>query len=68
MANYLDVQYPMDLFYNISKGDYLGGERRRFGFGMSLGYSSPLGPISFSVAKDTKNPKWLTNVNLGFWF
>jgi outer membrane translocation and assembly module TamA len=58
----------MELFYNITVDDYLGGERRRIGFGLSFGYNSPLGPISFSLAKDTKNSKLHTNLNMGFWF
>lgn len=66
--NYLDVQYPMEILYPITVNDYLGGERRRFGYGMSLGYNSPLGPISFSMAWDTKSSKAHTNINVGFWF
>lgn len=68
IANYMDVQYPMELFCDITVDDYLGGERRRIGFGLSFGYNSPLGPISFSLAKDTKNPKLYTNLTMGFWF
>lgn len=68
MANYVDVQYPMELFYDITLDDYLGGERRRLGYGISFGYNSPFGPISFSMAKDTKEPKLRTNLNMGFWF
>ncbi|MCK5207722.1 MAG: patatin-like phospholipase family protein [Cyclobacteriaceae bacterium] len=68
IANYMDVQYPMELFYDITVDDFLGGERRRIGFGLSIGYNSPLGPISFSLAKDTKNTKVHTNFNVGFWF
>ena len=68
IVNYLDVQYPMEFFYDIQVGDYLGGERRRFGFGLSFAYNSPVGPISFSMAKDTKYSKVLTNLNMGFWF
>ncbi len=68
IANYMDVQYPMEFFYDINVDDYLGGERRRLGFGLSFGYNSPVGPMSFSLAKDTKNPKIFTNLNIGFWF
>ncbi len=69
IGNYIDVQYPMELlFSDIKVDDYLGGERRRIGFGLSFGYNSPIGPLSFSMAKDTKNTKLHTNVNVGFWF
>ncbi len=67
LGNYLDVQYPMEIFYNIQVDNYLGGEKRRFGYGLSFGYNSPLGPITFSMAKDTKYSKTLTNINVGFW-
>jgi outer membrane protein assembly factor BamA len=68
MGNYVDVQYPMEFFYDIQVGDYLGGEMRRLGYGLSVGYNSPFGPISFSAAKDSQNSKIYTNFNLGFWF
>ncbi|MCG8305982.1 MAG: patatin-like phospholipase family protein [Cytophagales bacterium] len=68
ILNYVDVQYPMELIYPINVDNYLGGETRRIGYGLSLGYNSPLGPISFSLAKDTKSSKTLTNFNVGFWF
>ncbi len=68
MANYVDVQYPMEFFYDITLDDYLGGLRRRLGYGISLGYNSPFGPISFSMAKDSKESKLRTNLNMGFWF
>jgi NTE family protein len=67
LGNYLDVQYPMELLYDIQVDNYLGGEKRRIGYGLSLGYNSPLGPITFSIAKDTKYSKTLTNINFGFW-
>ena len=66
--NYMDVQYPMELIYPITVNDYLGGYKRRIGYGMSLGYNSPLGPISFSMAWDSKRSKTHTNINVGFWF
>ena len=68
LVNYLDVQYPMEFFYNIQVDNYLGGEKRRIGYGVSIGYNSPLGPIAFSMAKDTKFSKIQTNLSLGFWF
>jgi len=66
--NYIDVQYPMEIIYPITVDNYLGGEKRRIGYGLSFGYNSPLGPISFSMAWDSKNSKTHTNINIGFWF
>jgi NTE family protein len=68
IANYIDVQYPMELFYGITVGDYLDGEKRRFGYGFSLGYNSFLGPISFSLARDSGSSENQMNLNIGFWF
>lgn len=65
--NYVDVQYPMEIIYPINVDNYLGGEKRRIGYGMSLGYNSPLGPISFSMAWDSKLSKTQTNINIGYW-
>ena len=68
LVNYIDVQYPMEIIYPITVDDYLAGERRRIGYGLSFGYNSPLGPLSFSMAWDSKLPKTHTNINIGFWF
>ena len=68
IANYIDVEYPMKAFYDITVDDYLGGEKRRFGYGFSIGYNSPFGPISFSLARDSQLSKTHTNINIGFWF
>ncbi len=68
IANYIDIQYPMEFFYDITVDDYLGGEKRRFGYGFSVAYNSPFGPISFSLARDTGLSKTHTNINVGFWF
>ncbi len=68
LVNYIDVQYPMAYIANISVNDYLDGEKRRFGYGFSIGYNSPFGPLAFSVAGDPMSPELLTNFSLGFWF
>jgi len=68
VANYIDVQYPMELFYNITADNFLDGEKRRFGYGFSLGYNSFLGPISFSLARDSRSSENQMNLNIGFWF
>jgi outer membrane translocation and assembly module TamA len=58
----------MELLYDITVDNYLGGEKRRFGYGLSVGYNSFLGPISFSVARDTRSSENQMNLNIGFWF
>lgn len=68
IANYIDVQYPMEILYDITLDNYLSGEKRRFGYGISLGYNSPIGPISVSLAKDTRLNKTQANINVGFWY
>ncbi len=68
VANYIDVQYPMEFFYNITVDNFLNGEKRRFGYGFSLGYNSFLGPISFSLARDSRSSENQMNLNIGFWF
>ncbi len=68
IVNYIDVQYPMELVYNITVDNYLDGEKRRFGYGLSVGYNSFLGPISFSIARDTRSSENQMNLNIGFWF
>lgn len=68
IVNYIDVQYPMQVFYDITVDNYLDGEKRRFGYGLSLGYSSFLGPIAFSWARDSRSADNQFNLNIGFWF
>jgi NTE family protein len=68
IANYIDVQYPMDLFYDITLDNYLGGEKRRIGYGFSIGYNSFLGPVAFSMARDSKSSENQFNLNIDFWF
>lgn len=68
IANYIDVQYPMELFYDITIDNYLGGEKRRIGYGFSIGYNSFLGPVAFSLARDSKSSENQLNLNIGFWF
>ncbi len=65
--NYIDVQYPMAVFYDITVNDYLDGEKRRLGYGLSLGYNSFLGPMAFSWARDSKSSNNQYNLNIGYW-
>lgn len=68
LVNYIDVQYPMQLISDITVDNYLGGEKRRFGYGLSIGYNSLLGPISFSLARDSRSSETQMNLNFGFWY
>ena len=68
LLNYIDVQYPMELIYDITVDNYLDGEKRRFGYGLSLGYNSFLGPISFSLSRDSRSSETIMNLNVGFWY
>ena len=68
MANYVDTVYPMKLFYSVPEEGFLGGEQRRFGYGLSLGYESILGPIVLSMAKDSRTSSTYFHFNFGYWF
>jgi outer membrane translocation and assembly module TamA len=39
-----------------------------FGYGISYGYRSPIGPMEFSLMASNKNPGISTFINIGFWF
>jgi len=39
-----------------------------FGYGVSYGYRSPIGPMEFSLMASNKNPGISTFINIGFWF
>jgi NTE family protein len=46
----------------------MGGRDYLLGFGCSVGYMSPIGPISFSVGKDIHGKGLYHFLNLGFYF
>jgi hypothetical protein len=46
----------------------MGGRDYLLGFGASVGYLSPIGPISFSVGKDVHSNTMHHYLNLGFYF
>jgi outer membrane protein assembly factor BamA len=46
----------------------MGGRDYLLGFGASVGYMSPIGPISFSVGKDIHSNKMQHFLNIGFYF
>jgi NTE family protein len=46
----------------------MGGRDYLLGFGASVGYLSPIGPISFSICKDVHSKRIQHFLNLGFYF
>jgi NTE family protein len=68
MANYVDTVYPMKFFYTVPEDGYLGGEQRRIGYGLSLGYESILGPVVVSMGKDSQTSSTYFHFNFGYWF
>jgi NTE family protein len=46
----------------------LGDRYMRFGYGATLGYSSPIGPIAFSFAKDHFREEWKATLAIGFYY
>jgi NTE family protein len=46
----------------------MGGRDYLLGFGASVGYQSPFGPISISVGKDVHSKGMHHSLNLGFYF
>jgi hypothetical protein len=46
----------------------MGGRDYLLGFGASVGYMSPLGPLSISIGKDVHSNRWHHFLNLGFYF
>lgn len=46
----------------------MGGKDYLLGFGASVGYMSPIGPISLSLGKDIQNSKMQFFLNIGFYF
>ncbi len=65
--DYIDAEYPMKWIIPASDENTLNGKKRRAGYGLSLGYNSIFGPLSFSVSKDHIRDKVLTHINVGFW-
>jgi NTE family protein len=66
--NYAEAEFPFKHIPNQDFDNTLGGLPRRFGFGISAAYNSPIGPISFSIAKDVNNSQFTSNFSIGFWY
>ena len=66
--NYAEAELPFKYIPNQDFSNKLGNLHRRFSFGLGIAYNSPLGPISFSVARDINKSQFTTNFSLGFWY
>jgi len=64
--NYLDAVHPMTWIYPDADVGKLGDRFDRFGYAGTIGFSSPVGPISFSFAKDHYRDRWRASLMVGF--
>ncbi len=67
MVNYVDVEYPAKWFGMRNFND-LDSVNRRYGFGLSVGYNSIIGPVSLAMAKDFNRKLYLWNFSVGYYF
>ncbi len=66
--NYLDAEHPVTWIYPGADVGKLGDRYNRFGYGGSIGFSSPVGPISFAFAKDHYRQRWRASLMIGFTY
>jgi NTE family protein len=66
--NYAESEIPFKYIPNQDFDNKLGDQYRRLSFGLALAYNSPIGPISFAVARDINKSHFTTNFSLGFWY
>ncbi len=75
----LDLQYEflknqvIQLRANVGKtthnfNDLYSGSNYDFGYGLTYGFRSPIGPLEFTLMKNNRRKGILTYVNIGFWF
>lgn len=67
-VSFAESEFPFKHIPNQSFKNNLGGLPRRFGFGITTSYNSPIGPISFAIAKDINNAQFTSNFSIGFWY
>jgi NTE family protein len=70
LGQFYHAYYPFGwIFPTMKDSNYdMGGRDYLLGFGASVGYMSPIGPISFSVGKDIHGNKMQFYMNIGFYF
>jgi NTE family protein len=66
--NYIDSEYPVKWINPDANIDVLGDRDRRFSYGVSVGYKSPIGPISIAVAKDHYRSGLKASFMIGFHY
>ncbi|MDB4584689.1 BamA/TamA family outer membrane protein, partial [Draconibacterium sp.] len=66
--NVVTTEFPVTFLYpNADTGD-MAGMTTRFGYGGSIGMNSPVGPVSFAVAKDHYRDGWKASLIIGFHY
>ncbi len=70
LGQFYHAYYPFGWIFPAMKDSKydMGGRDYLLGFGASVGYMSPIGPISFSVGKDIHSNKMQHFLNIGFYF
>jgi len=66
--NVLDTKHPVTWFYPNADIGKAGDRTNRYGYGATLGFSSPVGPIALSVAKDHFRSGWKASLVIGFYY
>jgi hypothetical protein len=64
--NYLSTEYPIKWIYSDADIGKLGNRTSRYGFAGSLGFKSPLGPVSVALAKDVYDKGMQASLMIGF--
>jgi outer membrane translocation and assembly module TamA len=64
--NYLNSDVSW-LYPDVDAGK-LGDRTMRFGYSGSIGFSSPIGPVSFLFAKDHFRKEWKASLVIGFYY
>lgn len=67
-VSYAESEFIFEHIPNQNFINTLGGLPRRFGYGVTTSYNSPIGPISFAIAKDINNAQFTSNFSIGFWY
>lgn len=66
--NILTTAFPVTLLHHNADTSKLSDRDFRFGYGSTVGFLSPVGPISFSIASDIHQKGVKANLSIGFQF
>jgi len=66
--NYLDTEYPVKWIYPNADIGTLADRNRRFSYSILIGYKSPIGHISLTVAKDQFRSGLKASFMIGFHY